>query len=511
VIVVVVLKICGPYSVEATPDADAVRFPDSSNFRSILPCPDNKNFCDRINDYPSNVNVDDSLLGNTLIKKKIFDDKVKFNSISTRFSTGEKRACGMARSVVYPKKARNVKGQFVFIVNDNKYRQAVEIEQCLNEGQRCLTDDDAPYSETTACKQKYATYKLYAITSDREQVYDSFSLPSACLCHYKSPTSRTSFRSNIRVDRRARRNNLPFCKAGTKLKIQNNDNNHQSEENNKFTQQVSSPISQSYQSQTPTQSQGSRTSISGRRPSRTQDNVWVPKDNQNRQSGNQNRPSGNQNRQSGNQRNSGNQRRNGRTKQDRIFYRQSENRNRRWQRETRFKRAVGCSNTQSTFCESTRDYPENVARTLLLNNPALSRKVFDQVFNGQCTSNIATRGFAIDEEQLCSGTQQVIFPRKARNMDNQWRFVVNIDNFTQSIEVEECKESFGFSQGSDDDFGVCLYSGSEGNNPGLTSCKQVYTEHKLLALTDVGQLEVDRFMLPSACACYIKNGFSLQL
>lgn len=96
-------------------------------------------------------------------------------------------------------------------------------------------------------------------------------------------------------------------------------------------------------------------------------------------------------------------------------------------------------------------------------------------------------------------------------MDNQWRFVVNIDNFTQSIEVEECKESFGFSQGSDDDFGVCLYSGSEGNNPGLTSCKQVYTEHKLLALTDVGQLEVDRFMLPSACACYIKNGFSLQL
>ena len=100
------------------------------------------------------------------------------------------------------------------------------------------------------------------------------------------------------------------------------------------------------------------------------------------------------------------------------------------------------------------------------------------------------------------------------NMDNKWRFVVNIDNFTQSIEVEECDNSFGFSQGSSDEFGVCLYSGSQGNNPGLTSCKQVYTEHKLLALTEAGQLEVDRFMLPSACACYFKGNlgnFDLQL
>eukprot|EP00091_Calanus_sinicus_P014767 TRINITY_DN32446_c0_g1_i1.p1 TRINITY_DN32446_c0_g1~~TRINITY_DN32446_c0_g1_i1.p1 ORF type:complete len:135 (-),score=17.27 TRINITY_DN32446_c0_g1_i1:349-753(-) len=61
--------------------------------------------------------------------------------------------------------------------------------------------------------------KFYAINSDREQVYDSFSLPSACLCHYKSPSS---FRSNIQT--RTRRNNLPFCKAGSKLSIQNNVN-----------------------------------------------------------------------------------------------------------------------------------------------------------------------------------------------------------------------------------------------------------------------------------------------
>ena len=89
------------------------------------------------------------------------------------------------------------------------------------------------------------------------------------------------------------------------------------------------------------------------------------------------------------------------------------------------------------------------------------------------------------------------------------RFVVNLDNYTQSVEVEEC--DYGTSSGlqSPDSFGDCLYSGSVGNSPELTDCKQVrlktstnftfmefykvYTEHKLLSLSDHGQLEVDRY------------------
>ena len=34
---------------------------------------------------------------------------------------------------------------------------------------------------------------------------------------------------------------------------------------------------------------------------------------------------------------------------------------------------------------------------------------------------------------------QVIFPRKAQNLNNEWVFVVNIDNFTQAVEIEECE------------------------------------------------------------------------
>ena len=59
----------------------------------------------------------------------------------------------------------------------------------------------------------------------------------------------------------------------------------------------------------------------------------------------------------------------------------------------------------------------------------------------------------------------------------------------------------------------CLYGGAEGNNPLGTSCRQIHTEYKLLALSSAGdRLEVDTFMLPSACACYTQqNSFSLQI
>merc|ERR1712228_323445 len=61
-----------------------------------------------------------------------------------------------------------------------------------------------------------------------------------------------------------------------------------------------------------------------------------------------------------------------------------------------------------------------------------------------------------------------------------------------------------------DEFGSCLYSGSEGNNPDLTVCRQLYTEHKLLALSDEGQLIVDSFKLPSACACFVREDLILE-
>merc|ERR1711982_307998 len=136
-------------------------------------------------------------------------------------------------------------------------------------------------------------------------------------------------------------------------------------------------------------------------------------------------------------------------------------------------------------------------------------------------------------EQLCYGVPKVIFPRQAKNLKDEWKYIVNIENYTQSVEIEECfnfdilgDETSTVSPGiSDDDsnvkfeteiseapdrFGSCLYSGATGNNPSLTSCQQLYPQHKLLALSSDGQLVVDSFKLPSACACFYKEDFVLK-
>merc|ERR1712001_693856 len=99
-------------------------------------------------------------------------------------------------------------------------------------------------------------------------------------------------------------------------------------------------------------------------------------------------------------------------------------------------------------------------------------------------------------------------------------------NYTQSVEIEECfnpdftiadSESSNSTNSSvlfDNEeivaeFGSCQYSGSPGNDPELTVCRQLFTSHKLLALSTEGQLVVDSFQLPSACACFYREDFLL--
>ena len=157
---------------------DRVRFPglnyDDPPARprssGIEPCYRNESFCEFISDYPHSVDVDTNLLQNILIKAKIFDTqktsrrKSNFERFGS-FSSDEKvRACQVVRRTVFPTKARNIRGEYVYIVNDARYTQSVEIEQCVSEGSSCLTDHDAPFSGNTVCRQKYSTHKLYAIS-----------------------------------------------------------------------------------------------------------------------------------------------------------------------------------------------------------------------------------------------------------------------------------------------------------------------------------------------------------
>merc|ERR1712107_506760 len=84
------------------------------------------------------------------IKGKIFssgsfDSSVNDVHGTKRFNIGgfgerKERACKVRRDIIYPQKARNSQGDYLFIVNQDTFRQAVEVEQCVDEGSECLTD-----------------------------------------------------------------------------------------------------------------------------------------------------------------------------------------------------------------------------------------------------------------------------------------------------------------------------------------------------------------------------------
>jgi len=181
-------------------------------------------------------------------------------------------------------------------------------------------------------------------------------------------------------------------------------------------------------------------------------------------------------------------------------------------------RARGCSRRGKTFCEksSSSRYPADLVRSLIERQSSDPKIYFEleklQQECGDPEPSIATRtaGFTPNEQQLCKASKRIIVPQQALNIKNEWRYIVNLENYTQSVNIEECRSSrrSRVNSAGQKEFGSCLYSGVPGNNPHFTVCKQLHREHKLLAITEEGQLEIDKFRLPSACACHKSASFN---
>jgi len=444
------ITLLGPFLL-ASPGLLAVVFPDKKIEREkrqeeteILPCPDGELYCDSITDYPTNINIADTVVASRLIRNAIFDAKpANFTETPLLRSNflKESRSCDNRKGTVYPKKAKNIEGKFVFIVNDDQYRQSVEIEQCVSEGEPCQNDSDAPLPRTV-CRQKYATYRMYVINEEGRQVYDSFSLPSACLCHHKSSLA-LGIKNGFDADFQQL-----VCPGQQELAIQD-------------------PTPESPTTETPPLGRPQRKNSGIRFQDRKKREAGDPSD---------------------------------------------------------------CSNGIDNYCDSDptqsdSSYPTQAVLEALASNNEINPALFSQLFDKNC-KDLKTRFFDIDEEQLCSGIPKIIFPRQAKNLKDEWRYIVNIENYTQSVEIEECfnpdytiddSERTNTTNSSVlfdneeiiEEFGSCQYSGSPGNDPDLTVCRQLFTSHKLLALSTEGQLVVDSFQLPSACACFYREDFLL--
>jgi hypothetical protein len=97
-------------------------------------------------------------------------------------------------------------------------------------------------------------------------------------------------------------------------------------------------------------------------------------------------------------------------------------------------------------------------------------------------------------ENVCSLTTDLITPRAARNKAGVFRFIVNqpegATEYLQLVKVVKCageREECGHGE---------LFTSH------VTQCKQEYSDHKLVALSEGGEeLVIDTFSFPSCCSC----------
>lgn len=454
-------------------DWSTVNFPAGT----IAPCQDNKEYCETDDDYPFTQSTGGDALIHKLFKAGGGEEGQQINIRIGGESdlVQESPACDSRKSVVYPRKAQNTAGSYMFILNTNEYKQAVEVEQCIGEGQKCRTDDDAPQAGLTACRQKYTVYKMLALDSQGKEILDTFSLPSACLCYYQDkPFGLRSSFEDVPV--------ISVCNPA--------DGPPQS-----------SPVPTCLP---PRQSQqrGGSVVFGGDRKRRQADWDRRQADSDRRQASREGRQAGREGRH--------------------LLHRHHPWPRHHHQRDFTpsaglIEPASGCDSA-ANYCEAAPCYPELHALGQL--DQEAASPLLDQLFRDPCTDQldgIVTRRFNINEQPLCEGVKKVIFPRQALNLRNEWKYVVNVGNYTQAVEVEECnpkrlnssggiQTADGFSQS----YGSCLYGGSKGLSPSSTVCRQLYSKHKLLSLSGDGQLVLDTFRLPVACDCYIRESFQLE-
>ena len=164
-----------------------------------------------------------------------------------------------------------------------------------------------------------------------------------------------------------------------------------------------------------------------------------------------------------------------------------------------------CANVNDTLCDDSNDeqYPDNAIKRLLTNDKLFANKEFFQrIFAKPCVKvgpeDLKTRlGFDQTERALCETVETYIYPKKAKNSQGVWKYIVNTDDYKQGISIHRCLKFVHK--------GPCLYAGSQGVNPEATECRQMYSKHSLLSISLDGTVDYDTFSVPTACVYHIIN------
>lgn len=135
--------------------------------------------------------------GNSIVNNHVFQDLSKPDEIDNPDvdvrDPNFQPMCASRETIIYPKRAKTQKNEWVFVLSQGKHRQAVKVEKCSNNNGECRLG--AARSEVnTVCRQKYIYKKLLVMNgAGTDIVPESVLMPSCCVCYIRKEQSRNPF------------------------------------------------------------------------------------------------------------------------------------------------------------------------------------------------------------------------------------------------------------------------------------------------------------------------------
>lgn len=151
----------------------------------LLPAPvcNGTTFCEKVFEYPEEI-INAAIQRNNSIKYLATVDAIP-DIVQRVDTTDDAPLCLSSEQVIYPKSAESKNKEWLFIVNQENFKQGVRIETCSNENSECNIVNGLAEGYKTTCKQKYIYRQLAAVSNNGKINPEMFRFPSSCCCHVK--------------------------------------------------------------------------------------------------------------------------------------------------------------------------------------------------------------------------------------------------------------------------------------------------------------------------------------
>ncbi|KAF7394842.1 hypothetical protein HZH66_008016 [Vespula vulgaris] len=121
-------------------------------------------FCERVFEYPEEI-INAAIQQNNSIKYLATVDAIP-DVVQRIDATDDAPLCLSTEQVIYPKSAETKNKEWLFVINQENFKQGVRIETCSNENSECNIINGLAEGYKTTCKQKYIYRQLAAVSNN---------------------------------------------------------------------------------------------------------------------------------------------------------------------------------------------------------------------------------------------------------------------------------------------------------------------------------------------------------